>query len=545
MEQSEELNIIIDAIAEMAALNFSRRIITPNATPQLKVITTSLNMLNEALEHTVVSKFQLEESEKRLRVLFEQASEAMIVLENNRIKDSNSKACQLLQLEREQVNNFSIQDFFPEMQESGVSSVLYWEQKIQSLGQNESIRFPINLHRLSGEESITAEFSITRIDLFHHVLYQCIVQDISQRHNLEQKLHRLLEQFKSLFEIAPNAIAFLSLEAKIIVTNPAFNQLMGQSEEALRGKSLLSLLRGDHQMEAQQEFYALLRGDQSVCKFETAFEKASGERIQVLCTAKLKTGQHGRPDSILAQFTDVTPLKMAQVEAAQQLERSQKVNKELGQFAHLVSHDLKAPLRGIVTLTQFIEEDIKAGRPWEQVQESLSLLRNRALRMDNLINGLLTYARIGREAVLSEEIPMDRFLQEVIDLLEIPSHVKITLPTFLPTVEAPKIALQQIFQNLIVNAYKYCDKPACIIQIAYEKQEGEHLFQVIDNGPGIPAIYQEKVFEIFQTLYPRDQIESTGIGLSIVRKHAESLGGRIQITDSSDQGTTFSLWLPY
>ena len=110
--------------------------------------------------------------------------------------------------------------------------------------------------------------------------------------------------------------------------------------------------------------------------------------------------------------------------------------------------------------------------------------------------------------------------------------------------KSSQIALEQIFQKLISNAIKYWDKPRCKVQIDYSPSENEHHFMVRDNGPGIPEEYHKKVFEIFQTLYPRDQIESTGIGLSIVRKYVDQLRGRITISESSSNGTTFRFTLP-
>ncbi len=545
MNNSDKMNAIIDAIAQMAALNFSNRLSVPESDPEMEVIASSLNMLSEALEHTTVSKFELEESEKRMRMLFEQASEPMLILENQTIKDFNSQAQQFLSLHHYQPNKCFIQDLFPEYQESGIRTELFWVEQLRLLEDRDFIRFPILLVSPIEKRPIEAQMSINRIDLQHHIIYQCIVRDNSKQRLTEQKLKTLEEQFKMLFDFAPNAMSFLTLKGEILALNPSFTTLLGWELSSLPTPNLFDLLPQEQLHSAQVQLYRLIRGECPICKFETALLSSSGEWIPVLITSKAKLNAAGTPDMIISQFTDISKIKAAQNEVNRQLQKTQKVNQELDQFAHLVSHDLKAPLRGIVTLSQFIEEDLISDRPWEQIQESLTLLRGRAIRMNNLINGLLTYARIGRTALPIEEIAVKDLLERLVFFLEIPAHVDLEIAAELPSIRTSQIALEQVFQNLISNAIKYGDKPRCKIKIDYSPSEKEHHFMVRDNGPGIPEDYHQKVFEIFQTLYPRDQIESTGIGLSIVRKYIDQLHGRITISESSPKGTTFSFWLPH
>ncbi len=228
------------------------------------------------------------------------------------------------------------------------------------------------------------------------------------------------------------------------------------------------------------------------------------------------------------------------------VERTAKLeaaNKELQSFAYVISHDLKAPLRGISRLVQWLEEDY-APHFDEKGKEMADLLVGRAKRMDALIDGILEYSRIGRVMGEHMTIDLNRLLSDVLDWLEPPPTVRIEMTPNFPTVVGDKIRIQQVFANLIGNAIKFMDKPQGIINIDYEDAGLNWRFCVRDNGPGIDPKYHEKIFQIFQVLVPRDAFESTGIGLSIVKKIVESYGGTIGVESTPEQGSTFWFTVP-
>lgn len=214
-------------------------------------------------------------------------------------------------------------------------------------------------------------------------------------------------------------------------------------------------------------------------------------------------------------------------------------NQELQDFAHIVSHDLKAPLRGIKSLATWLVDDYQDQLD-DMGKEQLGLLKTRVDRMKNLIDGVLKYSRAGRNRFEIQDIDLNQTVRDILDSLSIPEHITVTCPDDLPTVPYDPVCITQVFQNLLSNAIKYMDKEQGQIDISMTENDTQWTFNVSDNGPGIDPQYHQKVFGIFQTLQSRDTYESTGIGLALVKKIIERSGGRIWLASEEGRGSTFS-----
>jgi len=246
---------------------------------------------------------------------------------------------------------------------------------------------------------------------------------------------------------------------------------------------------------------------------------------------------------VVAVVRDITERKKAEQRQAELLTELESVNQELKDFAYIVSHDLKAPLRGIRTVVDWILEDY-TDKLDDQGREQLNLLGNRTDRMDGLIEGILEYSRVGRVREHIVEVDLNKLLPDIVDAIAPPENISITIDGRLPLINCEETRIIQLFQNLLSNAVKYMDKPQGKISIACTEQDGFWKFSVTDNGPGIEQQDYERIFQIFQTLAPRDEVEGTGVGLTVVRKIVELYGGRIWVESKVTEGSTFFFTLP-
>jgi len=214
----------------------------------------------------------------------------------------------------------------------------------------------------------------------------------------------------------------------------------------------------------------------------------------------------------------------------------EKTNAELDQFAYVASHDLKAPLRGIANLAQWIEDDL-GDKMDDEGRYHMGLLRGRVSRLESLIEGILAYCRVDRVEEPAVDVDVATFVRELWELGSAPPTATLTVGE-LPRLVTQKVPLQQVLMNLMSNAVKY-NAGKVHIEVGARKDGDAWAIYVKDDGVGIPPEFQQRIWGLFQTLEPRDKVESTGIGLAVVRKIVEARGGRAWVESAAGAGATF------
>lgn len=226
--------------------------------------------------------------------------------------------------------------------------------------------------------------------------------------------------------------------------------------------------------------------------------------------------------------------------AVQELNRSNEV---LQDFAYVTAHDLKSPLRAIGALAHWISTDY-ADKFDDDGREQMKLLTDRVKRMHNLIEAILQYSTVGREQEKQVQVNLNELVPEVIDMVAPPQNIAITTENQMPVIECEEIHISQVFQNLLSNAVKHIDKAQGQIRIGCLEEDSFWKFSIADNGCGIEEKHFKRIFKIFQTLSPCDELESTGIGLTMVKKIVELYGGKIWVESKPGEGSTFFFTLP-
>ena len=322
---------------------------------------------------------------------------------------------------------------------------------------------------------------------------------------------------------------------RLLFINPAVSDYFGNSVAELLGKDEFFFIEDDEAAEA------IRANDRSIIQSGVAavFEEPiviDGNVRTFLSTKAPLRDVNGNILGIVGIGHDLTDRKLAEVALAER-------NQELDSFVHTVSHDLKAPLRAVSNLSQWIEDDLEDRLPPDN-QQQFQLLRTRVKRMESMIDSLLLYARAGRQEAQIETFDLAKLLSEIIDSFAPPEGFRIDIQPPLPTLTTKRVFLSQVLTNLISNAIKHHTSVTGHLQIWAIEHPDYHEFIIKDDGSGIAPENHAKVFEIFQTLKVKDNSDSTGIGLAIVKKIVETEQGTIKLESSLGQGTTFYVTWP-
>lgn len=334
------------------------------------------------------------------------------------------------------------------------------------------------------------------------------------------------QKYRDLFEDVYDAIVITNQDGVMVDSNSSAQRLTGYTKEELSQKRIKDIAHPDDKLELELSLQKLItKGYYTNYQGKIITKEGKTKHVQINSNAIYKNGAIiGSRDII----RDISQLKKNEENRNKLFSQLAEVNKELKEFAYIVSHDLKAPLRAIKTISTWLSEDYK-DQIDDQGKQQLQLLVNRVNRMHQFIDGIFEYTKLGRIKETKEIVSVEDIIRNTHLMLNLKENVSIKVLKKLPEIYCEKIKIEQVFQNLISNAVKYNDKEFCKIEIDYEELPSHHMFRIKDNGKGIEEKNYEKIFQIFQTLQSKDDFESTGIGLSIVKRIIQLHRGEINV----------------
>ena len=360
--------------------------------------------------------------------------------------------------------------------------------------------------------------------------------DITEQKEQEERLYLL----SLIAEKNINSVVISDVEGRIEWVNSSFEKISGYTKKELVGVNPQFLLQG---VETDPETTDYLKNQISKgqpFKCEILNYSKSGEKYWVKIQGQALYNKKGEIVRFFSIEENISDKKLLENQREELLESLAKTNKELEDYAQIVSHDLKSPLRSIHSLISWIKED--SDREFsDQTLKYFSMIENKVEKMDHLIEGILTYSKIDKEEMVKENVNTHQIIQSIVDIIHIPKHITITIKNKLPVIKADRYRIHQLFQNIIGNAVNYIERETGLVEITSEEFDNHYVFSVKDNGVGIAKEHHKKIFNTFQA-YTKSE-DSTGLGLAIVKKVIDTYNGEIWIESELGEGSTFFLKL--
>ena len=354
-------------------------------------------------------------------------------------------------------------------------------------------------------------------------------------------------RYRGLLEAAPDAMVVVNNAGAIVLLNQQAEKRFGYRSDELLGRQVATIIPHGF---AERLVADSLRSPEAVMtqQIDTGIELQGRRKDGSDFPIEIMLSPLESPEGILvtAAIRDISTRKSVEAELLKNVQQLNRSNAELQQFANVASHDLQEPLRMVASYTQLLAQRYK-GRLDSDADEFIAYAIDGSVRMQGLIQALLTYSRAGANGKAHRQISSDTVLKIALASLRVAideSGALITHDT-LPVITTDDTQLAQVFQNLLGNAIKYHGVDTPKIHVSASRNTNDELiFSVRDNGIGIDPEYFESIFVIFQRLHGREEYEGTGLGLAICKKVLERLGGRIWLESRPGEGSTFYFALP-
>jgi PAS domain S-box-containing protein len=366
---------------------------------------------------------------------------------------------------------------------------------------------------------------------------QGVIIDVTARHALEERLHATEARMQHLADEVPGLFSYLDRNYVVRFLSGRYDQWYGYPRARHLDQPIASFISPESWAKRKPMYDRCLAGE--VVQYEEMRTMANGDERFYSVTYQPHRSDTGEVVGILSLAMDITDRRNVERALESKSDELVRSNQDLEQFAYVASHDLKAPLRAIDILVDWLREDL-ATYTGGEVQQNLDLLKQRTARLHRLLDDLLAYSRAGRKPGQVVELDSRLLVEDLFVLLAPPATMRLEADTTLPVIRAHHAPLEQVLRNLINNAIKHHPTGNGLVRVYAQDKGDEVLFAVEDDGNGIPREFAEKVFQMFQTLAPRDEVEGSGMGLAIVKRIVEWQGGRIWFHGGpGGQGTVF------
>lgn len=375
-----------------------------------------------------------------------------------------------------------------------------------------------------------------------------IARDMTEHKRLAEALRESEDRHRTIVDTAVDGIITIDDRGLVESLNPSAERMFGYAAGEVLGQNLKMLMPAPYR-DVHDGYLSRYRktGERRIIGIGREVEGRRKDGTTFPLELSVSEVERGKRRQYVGIVRDISERKRAEEELARHTDALARSNAELEDFTHVVSHDLKEPLRGIEAFSTFLEEEYSQTLD-DQGRRYIDVLRGSAIRMRELIDDLLKLSRVGRSEPEYVRYPMESLLEEVAENMEFALKEKsatLQVEPDLPTITCDPLRLRQVFENLISNAIKYCDKREPAIRVSSTEDAGFYTFTVADNGPGIDPRYHDKIFEVFQRLVHREEHAGTGIGLAICKKIVEGHGGKVWVeSDGQGNGSTFFFSIP-
>ena len=538
--------LIVSLIFLILVLKYNLAIISQTRSIESKVASSirDIGLKERSLSH----------SQMRQKIIVDSMMDGIITIDSKGVIDEfNPVAEEMFGYQKSEIAGRNIKCLMPESysqahdaylsnyKETGVRHIIGSPRDTLGMHKNGTI-FPINL--------MVSEHKTGDTSMFIGIL-----RNLTDEQNRQAEQRAITKELESILDSAGEGICSIGSDGLIRFANRSAENMLGYEMNELEGFNFNRLIYTDSPLTTDNKEtasfleQALRDGNEASEGAELVVTK-DGEVLPIsysLCPMRDKSDANG---GLALVFRDNTERLAAESLIRQQHQELNAVNVELSrankdmeQFAYVASHDLKAPLRAISNLASWVCEDLGDALTGESL-ENMTLLRNRVSRLDNLLTDLLAYSRAGRTDEENQDINSAAIIQDLVDLQGVPDFVEVVLADDLPVIHTNRVAFDLIVRNLLSNAVKHAGRDGVRIEISAEKQDSETIFSVADDGPGIKLEDHERIFELFTKLQSSDDVEGSGMGLSICRRAADQIGGRIWIDPEVTSGTRFAFSIP-